>query len=262
MWNLIKAQNYQIKKSNLTYITFLIGIAMAFLPLTELTSGGLENTSGGLYALSFLAIIPLVFIIFSILLGSKIFAGDMADKTINYELLSGHSREEVFFSRCILAFGWGLLGSIIITVLPLILMGLILGWGKEVILEEFICRYLLILLCAVRYLSEIILIAVIVRNSIISSVLGYVLIGISTILAMLLEEFLGTKPGHIFVGYEIEELGAVSNSQLLIVDGEKIRQYMLTLDSRFIAGSITTNVVAVIVFLLLSYVMFRKWDMK
>lgn len=260
MWNIMKAQNYQIKKDNLTYITFLLGAALAAVPMLGVSD--MSGINGGLYALHYLSILPFVYIIFAIVLCTKIFGGDMADKTINYETLSGHSRTEVYFSRCLLALVWGLFGSVMVTALPMLLMGLIFGWGQEVLPGELLIRYLLLFILAVRLISEVILLTTILRNSIVSGVLGYVMVGGSVIVSMLLDSGFGIKTGHVLFASEMDLLTNVSNSQNILVNGEKITRYLLAMEPKDIAGSLLSSLLAAAVCIYAGYCIFRKRDMK
>lgn len=256
----MKAQNYQIKKDNLTYITFLIGIALSFIPMLGISD--MSGMSGGLYAFHYLSILPLVYIIFAIVLCTKIFGGDMADKTINYETLSGHSRTEVYFSRCLSAFLWGLFGSVIVTASPILIMGLIFGWGQEVLLGELLIRYILIFILGIRLISEVILLTTILRNSTAAGVIGYVMIGGSAMISLILDSGFGIKAGHVLFASEMDVLSNVSNSRNIILNGEKICRYLLAMEPKDIAGSLLSSLLVAAVCIFAGYYIFRKRDMK
>lgn len=116
MKNLIKAQLYQLKKDRLVQITFvgmlLILLMMAYinqlLAVTE--ASGLDTVTGGGFFANNLVGAMTVGLMFVIISVPRICGWDFTDKTTNYELMSGHIRREVYFSRIAVSLLVGVIG--------------------------------------------------------------------------------------------------------------------------------------------------------
>ena len=76
-------------------------------------------------------------------------AGDMKERVINYEVLSGHSRAAVFFPRTIFSVLFTTLFSMILSLIPVIVSGMIYGWGNTM---EFKYTIMRLLCCAFPYM--------------------------------------------------------------------------------------------------------------
>lgn len=104
MRNIIKALNYQTKTDNVTYYSLFV---VLFLAVISFIDADLSELTGSMYIAamgeSYFALLP-VFVI--LMLGVRILGWDYGDKTMNYEILSGHHRREVYFARVIVSHIW------------------------------------------------------------------------------------------------------------------------------------------------------------
>ncbi|MBP1549570.1 MAG: hypothetical protein J6A05_06155, partial [Oscillospiraceae bacterium] len=100
MRNIIKALNYQTRTDNVTYYSILLGIFLTIFGMLDFDMTGSEYVALNGESISLLP----VFLI--LMLGVRILGWDYADKTMNYEILSGHHRREVYFARVIVAHIW------------------------------------------------------------------------------------------------------------------------------------------------------------
>ena len=95
------------------------------------------------FATQNMAMITALFYLGIVIISCKAVAGDSVDKTINYEILSGHQRETVFFARVVAALLWGACIPWLLAVLPVGVFGLMNGWGMETDQRDVILRMLL-----------------------------------------------------------------------------------------------------------------------
>ncbi|MDE5873976.1 MAG: ABC transporter permease subunit, partial [Lachnospiraceae bacterium] len=140
MWNIMKAQNYQIKGDNLIIYGLLFSLLLPVAGLL-LDDTALDYMTGSVYAVSMFSFLPYIFMIISLIIVTRIIGWDMNDKTINYELLSGHSRAQVFFGRVIMSLVWTIIASVIVAVIPLVIFTIINGWGHSLKVSDFAIRF-------------------------------------------------------------------------------------------------------------------------
>ena len=100
MINVMKAQKYQLLRSISNYVILLCSlIFMATILFAELSDEQVEKITGSMFV-SYIGEINLVMLPMIILVYTAvIFGNDLSDKTVNYELLSGIKRRDVFFGR-------------------------------------------------------------------------------------------------------------------------------------------------------------------
>ena len=96
MWNLLKALNYQTKRDNVTIYAVIIGLLMSAMMFIDVD---IAETDGGQFAAVSGEVLPMALAYMMIILITRICGWDQTDKTINYEILSGHSRASVYFQE-------------------------------------------------------------------------------------------------------------------------------------------------------------------
>lgn len=261
MWNIMKAINYQVRRDNLTVYTFLFLVPIPFLTFI-FNPGSMEGLTGSLYMANYLSEGILLAVIAAAVLSSRICGWDFNDKTINYELLCGHSRESVFFGRVLTAVLWSLLAAGLILFMPLILFTVLHGWGPSMELSDAVLRILLFLLPYFRQLAFFILLTFLFSNS-----SG----GLTGSLVTFMASFLGIEiledTKHISLTAQLSitnmmELLTFSNSRNKLIGGEEIPVYTSSVSSDMIWGSILFSVVMIIIYIGIVYVYFKKRDMS
>lgn len=137
MWNVMKAQRYQIKGDNVIIYGILAAFLIPVLPIFfDGTSSG--DMTGGMFAVSVLGTIPIALLIASLVLVSRICGCDMDDKTINYELLSGHSRGQIYFGRVIMSLVYTVVAGLVIMVLPTAVITMIRAGEKMLFFRKYL----------------------------------------------------------------------------------------------------------------------------
>jgi ABC-type transport system involved in multi-copper enzyme maturation permease subunit len=262
MWNIIKAQNYQIKRDNFTYYALLLGVAIPFLFALsgEIDVDSLTGCQYVIYVGSTIAsLIPGLFVL---VLTSRICGWDYADKTINYEILAGHSRKTIYGSRVLTSFLWCFAGVIFMNVLPVIVFSVLHGWGNNMDFWGALLRGILVLFPLFRLICEFILLTFLLKNGYLSMIIGYVIYVISVVAAELVEEISDVTLTVQFTVSNIMSLMDFSNYKLGYVNGEDVMIFSTSLDGSLIIGTIGVSVVVGVICLLIGYEVFRKSDMS
>ncbi len=101
------------------------------------------------------------------------FCNDFLDKTVNYEILNGHRRKDVYFSRAIISIIGGTAGTILILMIPLFVLQLFVPFGTGIKNGELIMRLLIAVFPIVRIICEIAFLAIIIRNPYVIMAAGF-----------------------------------------------------------------------------------------
>ncbi len=185
MKNLIKSNLYQTKKTRLWKVVFLIMLLMEIMLFTEsvtdtaLYRDGCKVTD---FVVGDLSSILMLGMMFTLIVAPLIFGEDINDRTINYEIMKGHSRKEVFFSRLLVTLGITVSGSLLLTLLPLIVIEIMNGFGDKVSLGSILVKTLISILPIIRLTSEIVFFTVIVSNKYIGALFGFVFTEVSVVI--------------------------------------------------------------------------------
>lgn len=174
MKNIMKAQLFQILREKILWYTlvlcFLMQAVMFLLPVwlktEKVTSAGeffATNAGGMLF-------FPLIFMI---IITGQICGGDFLDKTHHYELLSGHKRGEVYLGRVIPAMLIAGIGGALLTYVPVVLYGLLYGWGNKIAWGAVVFRMGMLLFPILRMVCEYAFLTFLVKNPYIMMGLGY-----------------------------------------------------------------------------------------
>lgn len=188
MKNLIRALNYQIRRDNVTYYAYLAGIAALILLFITDVSGSAFELTGSEYFFSSMAGANSASILFFFsILVTRICGWDYSDKTINYQIFAGHSRDSVFWSRIRVSFLTCVPSAVLIFfILPPVILSLKNGWGISMDIDGVLLRCFICLFIILRIYSECVLFTFITKScytGLITSFL-YLYIG-ATIFSML-----------------------------------------------------------------------------
>lgn len=262
MINIIKAVNYQIKRDIMTYVAICVGLLMAFLPLMEVGIDSIKEMNGGLYSRAYMSFMLFVPYIMSCLIGASTIGKDMGDKTINYEVMAGHSRGEVFAARVILAFAWDIGLCILVSAIPIGIVTLINGWGRNVVFADIAARYMVHITSAFRINAFVILVTTIMRHPAAGGFISYGILNMSMLPLLVLNEIVEVKIYHVFAMADILYMSFISNMRVIVENGNKIPVYDMALDKGFLTGAIVIPLVVSAVYVVLAYLVFKKRDLK
>lgn len=259
MWNVMKAQRYQIKGDNVIIYGILATFLIPVLPI--FFDGTIGDMTGGMFAVSVLGTIPIALLIASLVLVSRICGWDMDDKTINYELLSGHSRGQIYFGRVIMSLVYTVVAGLVIMVLPTAVITMIKGWGKNVVFQKVLVRAFLMLCPYIRWICELALVAFIVKNSNITLVLGWLMYALVLIAQMIVFEAADITLKFQFASTNMMSLSEITNTRLELVNGELIPVFDAALNASEITNSIVVSFVVAVLCVMAGYAVFKKRDM-
>lgn len=262
MKNLIKSQLYQLKKDRLVQITFvgmlLILLMMVYinqlLAVTE--ASGLDTVTGGGYFANNLSAVIMVGLMFVIISVPRICGWDFTDKTTNYELLSGHIRRDVFFSRVIVSLLSGVIGWLILFCAPLAVSCIINGWGEKLPLSAAILRSILMLFPTVRLVCELTCLTFILKNPYIAMGIGYVM------LMLEVSPMLSVKNSFMLGISNLSLLGTVEIWTTYGLSGNINYIFDASLSAGDIAGTILISLGVSLLALFIGYIFFKNDDIN
>lgn len=262
MWNLIKAQNYQLKRDNGIIYIYLLGALYAGAFIFDMVQGhSLAEITGSQMAVSNGLPCTIVAGILVALLTSRIAGWDFNDKTLNYELLAGHSRAKVFWSRVIVSLVWCLVTVLILFFVPMLVFGCLNGWGIKAELGGSLLRYGLALFPLFRFVCECILLTVIIRNCYMTMIIAFVLYEFSclvdTMQGLLTEVYLTTH----FASTNVTRLLEFGKQKFAYINGEDVTVYETAMKSSLIWGTIGVSLLVGGACLFIAYRYFKKCDL-
>lgn len=257
----MKAQNYQIKRDNLIIYGFLVCLVLPIFGML-LDGSGFDGMDGGLFTVSMFGFFPFLFPLLSLIIITRICGWDMNDKTINYELLSGHSRVQVYFGRVFCGILWTMLGGIFVTLLPILFVTVFKGWGNSLDFGDAAARYVVMLCPNFRWACELILLTFLVRNSHVAAVLGFVLFETGGILSLVLQEMTDIAMDVQFTTSNLLELSDVSNFRDMLIGENVVSVYEAVLEPKLMTDSVVISLAVGIICLLFGYAVFRRRDMS
>ena len=256
---LMKSQIYQIFHSKIIWITF--GIIL-FIQWSQM-NGEIDYSGSytvGKYIVDYGFDIFIWSMIFCIVVTAFIVGGDFADKTSNYEILSGHTRKEIFFSRAILSLIVSVVGFALIVLIVFCFASVSMEFGNELKAQELLIRFLLSLLVALRVSAEFICITYLVQNQYLSIIIG-------VLSSLALSSFMGMlgNPSSVFLGitsfnrlsqFESWETYTMGNTEKMIyIYGQTIQI------SDILEISLASIMIAILA-LVLGYSFFKRDDIR
>ena len=261
MWNLMKAQNYQARRDNFVIYVILLG-AIMLVGMTLLESPvAMDELNGGLFLVTGGELWSMPLSIIVILLVPRLTGWDMVDKTINYEVMTGHSRSKVYFSRALVSLSW-IMGIVVVLLAGGIgTFTLLNGWGNNVDAVGALQRVLLVLFPVFRLSCEMFLLTVLLKNCYLAMVIGWGLTGATMMLCLIYMEAIGEVKMVSLALLNIMQLLIFDNYKLQFIGGEDIPVFETALESGFALETMVVSLVVGVICLLVGYIIFRKRDM-
>lgn len=262
MKNIIKAQMYQIRHDRIVILFLLSGLAfMAASMLMNGLESGMGELSAGLFLAmaggSFTFIAAVVFVV----LVPRISGWDLGDKTINYEIMSGHARKEVYFGRVMVSLAWSLAGGMAILFLPLLAVQVLFGWGNNMNFADAIIRCVLAVFPLFRIACGFILLTFLLKNCYMAMIIGWILFDVTMIVNMCYQEFTDRMLTFWFGFTNLTYIFDFSNYKFEYIGGEDIPVYVTTVSPSMAAGTVVISLLAGIICIAVGYVFFCRQDM-
>ena len=255
MRNIIKALNYQTRTDNVTYYSILLAVFLTIFGMLDFDMTGSEYVALNGESISLLP----VFLI--LMLGVRILGWDYADKTMNYEILSGHHRREVYFARVIVAHIWCIAFCVGFMLLPVLVFTLINGWGVTMDFGGMALRFALAIFPMIRIVCQYVLLVFLVKSAYIAWAVGYLLSMFAMFIPMLFEELMQIKFTYQLANTNLMKLFTF-NQSIGYVNGEDVTICHTELDPSMIIGTIGVSVAVSVICIVLGYIIFKKSDVN
>ena len=263
MRNLIKAQKYQIKRDNGIIYIYLIG-ALYFVMFWAdyLMKTGISEITGSKAALYNGEACSIVAGLLVALLACRIVGWDFNDKTLNYELMAGHSRAKVYWSRILVSVKWILVTVLLVLFVPMLIFGIMNGWGTDADMGGILLRHALTLFPLFRFFGICVLLTVVMCNCFMSMIIGYVLYEFSWVFAEMQALTTKVKLGVHLASTNVTRLLIPDKSGFAYIDGQDVVVYETVLEKDFILGTVGISLLVGMGCLLIGYRYFKKCDMN
>ncbi|MBQ3162383.1 MAG: ABC transporter permease subunit [Oscillospiraceae bacterium] len=256
MRNIIKALTYQTRTDNVTYYSILLAVFLTIFGMLDFDMTGSEYVALNGESISLLP----VFLI--LMLGVRILGWDYADKTMNYEILSGHHRREVYFARVIVAHIWCIAFCVGFMLLPVIIFTLINGWGVTMDFGGMALRFALAIFPMIRIVCQYVLLVFLVKSAYIAWAAGYLLSMFAMLIPMILEEIMQSfKFTYHLATTNLMKLFTF-NQSIGYVNGEDVTICHTELEPSMIIGTIGVSVAVSVICIVLGYIIFKKSDVN
>ena len=264
MFNIIKSLNYSARRDTVNWVTI---ISLIIMPFFVLFIGGMLNQASttemtpSLYFASTNLGTVYVFSLFGVMiLACRLVAGDAADKTLNYELMAGHSRSKVFLGRMIAGFMWGALLTFVIMMVPIGIFEFLYGWGPETVKSDVIIRCALTLFTILRYCAYVMMLATVTRSAGKGIALGYATLLVIAIVQSILEELLKIVVIYPTAFTNGSALLTSQNSRYVIENGRQVCKCDTTVTADIIWKTIGVSILFIVIYMTIAYLNFTKTD--
>lgn len=261
MKDLIKAQLYQILRSKPFY--YIIFGIMAFQGLDIIGSiNGDGITSISMYIVQYCGTVFTTSAIAACLVAVYIVGGDINDKTANYEILSGHTRREIFIAKAVLGVICGSIAYVLTIIIPICIGNMVVGYGDMVSIDDICVRVALSTLVTIRIICAFICLTYIIKNYLITMAVSVFYFMVLPVLCMYMEGanslILGLTSYNKLsdlVSWMTYTIDANVNIQEIII-------YDASVSANVIIGVIASSVIATIIALIIGYSFFKRDDIR
>lgn len=248
-----------MKKSKLSLTIF---IALIVLEVTqyfgEINYQG-QSLSAGKYLADNGAAVLLTAIMFGICFTGYICGMDFTDRTTNYELMSGHTRGQVYFSRAVLSIIGGTLGTLLVILAPVIFGSAAYGWGSEITVKDTLIRLILVSIVIMRIICEFVFFTYVLKTPYFTMGFAYLIFMLGVAMQMF------SKKNSVFLGItSLNRLAEFESWMTYTLDDtvNVIKVYDAALSGGDIAGIMLSSICIGALFLWLGYRFFSKDDLN
>ncbi|MCR4648282.1 MAG: hypothetical protein K5776_04305 [Lachnospiraceae bacterium] len=258
MNKLIKSIFYEQIKSKAIPLIFLIFAAIfIIIPIIGVNESlGMSDYILENSTLTF--VFQLVFLGLSV---GMICCGDMKDKVANYEVLSGHSRIQVYMARFITSVLIGTVLTMVLSFLPVLTGTAVYGWGDRLSFREVIIRQLLYVFPYLRLTAFLVFVSFLVRNKYVMMAIG-VILGIGSLLSFTI--FSAVSSCVYISVYNLKYLSDYVTWQIYNINSGGVYKYYTgssAITTELVLGTIGVSLLMVVIYWIAGYALFRKSEM-
>ena len=264
MINIIKSVNYGLRKDPgviISILAMLICPYFILMLISTMEGSGFKNITP-----SFIVVSQLLGMIFGFsylgitIISCKAMGMDGSDKTINYEIMSGHKRFKVFAGRVISGIVWGTILILIINSIPILVFYLKNGWGKETEPLDVVIRMLLCFFPMLRLGALSMMLASILGSAGKGIAAGLGIFAVSDIVESILSETFNFTTDYLFGFINILALLIPQNSREYIIDGKPVTIFETAVSKELVLFTIGFSLLFTALYLTVSYILFKKKD--
>ncbi|SDA21917.1 ABC-type transport system involved in multi-copper enzyme maturation, permease component [Ruminococcus sp. YE71] len=267
MFNLIKAQQYQMLRDNVTYyIIFVMLIIYVGIDLISAADSSTAQFSASYFAVISADGFPFLLNMLTLLYTARICGCDMTDRTMNYELLDGVKRSQVFFARFIVGVFWSAVTCAFLMIVPTAIVAAFAGWGDMMTVGGALRRAFCTLITVVRLSAMYTMLTFLLMDWKTTTVIGFIIGQTELIIVMIMQESaslgLDKKAGYFFSATAMQKFLDVSNIGIGYKNGEDIQivKSMLTFSDGASCAAVCIGMTAL--YLILGFAVFRRRDIK
>ena len=260
MWNVIRSQLYQLKRDMIAWGVLFVAFVVTFLINIESFEAG--STGSEATALMGEAMSPMASFLIIMTMVANIMGKDFLDKTLNYEVLSGHTRKDVFFGRLIVAILVGVLCTFLVIISVPVTATILNGWGNTMEWKGVLIRCGLVMITLFRIACEVAFLTILTKNPYVTYLVSVVFGELQLFLSMAQVEF---------TDFEIPPLLPVANCINLLTFQDWSTFYIDETDQIIYNSAVPLetalwalipSIVIGAVMILLSYVFFKHDDLN
>ena len=261
MRKIITSQLYQLGRSfSILRICILMLLAMGGMGVLLTATSESEKTASAMIATAN-GVLWLFQIMMVGILVAFLCAEDFHEKDLNYELMCGHSRLEIYFARAFLSVLITPLAARILSFAPAIAATAVFGWGDTFPPSDAILRLALFAFPYIRFAAFFSMTAFLTRNRSITIILSFA----SMVLATILVNEATDKAGYALSLFNLMKLSDFGGFSLYnVVPGVGVVEYtakVCTTEPELIYGTIVVSLAMTAVYLLAGYAFFRRDDL-
>ncbi len=264
MFNSIRSIDFSTRKDKSVLLATLFMAVIPYLLMMFLSSAQEMEfgsiTASYYFASQNMAAITVFFYFAIVVIACRVFGADFSDKTINYEILSGHNRSTVFFSRVVVGVIRGAVIPLILTFIPLCVFAFLNGWGQETERTDVIVRTLLVFFPLVRICALNIMFAGVSGSAGKGIALGFLAEIVMSIVQSLIEEGLHITVNYAFGIINIMLLLTSQNSREIVVDGKPVSVFETAVTTDMVLKTVGVSLGFTAAYLMIAYYIFRKKD--
>lgn len=260
MRNIRKSLWYQMSRDLAVMVPIVMYVVGTLLLI--ILSGDLDKMTGTMAAAYISEELPMILFYFINITVPQICWADLKDKTLDYEILGGHNRTKVFWTRVWVTMEVMLPVVMLPIFLDIAIPSVLHGFGHNMTAGELFSLYGMLFCIIVRMIVESILITFLVGNALAGKIGGIILgevIMMPVAFMSLFQE--GSKSGGYYsTAYRMMNVLDLSNYRMGFADGEDIVQYIITPDPfQWFMDSAGMLIIAAVL-LLITFLIFKKKD--
>lgn len=256
------------KKSFMPKVFFLIMLVNFSLMFVfgKMYGGDQATPTMSEFAASNMQILSILAGMFLVVNTGWICAADFNDKTANYELMTGHTRFEIYSARVIMSIITGVSAYYFMLVLPVAAGCFIWKWGSCVSVGDMTFRWFMLLFPVVRIICETAFMAFVVRKLVAVLVSGFFVYQALTVIPISNEmkhtscilatsNLIKLTTVEKWTTYGLGANQSLGNYKVWLT-------YDTMLSSGYILTTILVSVIAAALFIFLGYTFFRYDDIQ